>query len=282
MSLTHTHTSKWPDRLRDHILHEVIDHAPTGTFKDVRFYPVMNFGHFWAPFTFDLPQCQEQWRWGRRRRARRNCQKRKETIHRGKPRQTERKQQHGERDKQHSVFLVNMLPAKGRRFHKNTACARQGVGSKVLHWPILLRPVLFRARSIWAWCHVGQIFVFFRFWPFSGVLLLLWCCCSVVVVLLLFIVVLFVAVLQCCSVAVLQCCSVAVCVVCCVLCVVCCVLCVVCCVLCVVCCVLCVVCCVLLPKHSTFKPLNLRLSTSTDLHVEHRRHSAAMLHMKAR
>ena len=43
------------------------------------FYSTMNVGHFWAlPLALDLPQCQEQWRWERRRRARRNCQKRKE------------------------------------------------------------------------------------------------------------------------------------------------------------------------------------------------------------
>ena len=30
-----------------------------GIFKDVRFYPVLNFGHFGAPLAIDLPQCQE-------------------------------------------------------------------------------------------------------------------------------------------------------------------------------------------------------------------------------
>ena len=42
------------------------------------FYTIMNFGHFWPSLALDFPQCQEPWRWRRRRRARRNCQKRKE------------------------------------------------------------------------------------------------------------------------------------------------------------------------------------------------------------
>ena len=82
----------------------------------------------------------------------------------------------------------------------------------------LLGPALLGPGSTWARFYLGQVlqrpnFCFFRFRPFSGVVLLLCCCCVVVVV-------------------------VGLCVV----------LCVVCCVLCVVCCVLCVVCCVLLPK----------------------------------
>ena len=66
-----------------------------GIFKDVQFYPILNFGHFWAPLfsrcfypimnfvhfgaslALDLPQCQEPWRWERRRRARKNCQERR-------------------------------------------------------------------------------------------------------------------------------------------------------------------------------------------------------------
>ena len=32
-----------------------------GIFKDVRFYPILNFGHFWASLAFDLPQCQQRW-----------------------------------------------------------------------------------------------------------------------------------------------------------------------------------------------------------------------------
>ena len=37
----------------------------------------MNFGHFWAPLPLELPQCQEPWRWERRKRIKRNCQKRR-------------------------------------------------------------------------------------------------------------------------------------------------------------------------------------------------------------
>ena len=54
----------------------------------------MIFGHFGPILAFDLPQCQEPWRWGRKEELPRNEQKKtKKTTHRGKPRQTEIKQQ---------------------------------------------------------------------------------------------------------------------------------------------------------------------------------------------
>ena len=86
--------------------------TPPGIIQDVRFHPKLNFGHFWALLTLDLLQCQEPWRWGRRRRARRNCQERRTKENKEnnsiKPRQAERKQQRktlGEGQTIWSVFL---------------------------------------------------------------------------------------------------------------------------------------------------------------------------------
>ena len=73
---THTNT-RW-------IGQNWIGHQNWNIFKDVRFYPTLNFGNFWAPLfsrcvhpimnfghlwallAFDLPQCQKPWRWGTR------------------------------------------------------------------------------------------------------------------------------------------------------------------------------------------------------------------------
>ena len=91
-------------------------------FLDV-FYPIMNFGHFGASLAFDLPECQEPWRQGE---LTGNGTKNKRKQHRGKPRQTEIKQQRktlGAGQKQYSpcFFGENVV------FHKNTAYARLGV-----------------------------------------------------------------------------------------------------------------------------------------------------------
>ena len=40
-----------------------------GIFNDLRFCPILNFDHFWPPtIAFEIPQCQEPWKWGRRKR----------------------------------------------------------------------------------------------------------------------------------------------------------------------------------------------------------------------
>ena len=120
-----------------------------GKFKDVRFQPIVNFGHFWAPLfslcfqpimnfghfgaslAFDLPQCQEPWKWGRRVRVRKNCQgaknkrkQRKQHMEENQDKQKQNnKERHWVRDKQKSpCFFFGQ-----RRFHKNTAHARLGV-----------------------------------------------------------------------------------------------------------------------------------------------------------
>ena len=73
-----------------------------GMLKKVRFHPMLNVGHFWAPLALDLPQCQEPWRWEEPGRIARNEE------HGGTPRQTEmkHKERHWERDKQYCPWFV--------------------------------------------------------------------------------------------------------------------------------------------------------------------------------
>ena len=84
-----------------------------GIFKDVRFYPILNFGHFWAPLAFELPRCQERW----------------SIDFLGVEGRRDHRKEGQEGTKHYSpCFLVKTSPAEGRRrFHKNTAYARLGV-----------------------------------------------------------------------------------------------------------------------------------------------------------
>ena len=85
---------RWIRRLADCITGSI--------FRDVRLYPILNLGHLWAPsfsrcfhtmmnygpffgplLIFDLPQCQESWRWERRGTARGNCGEERRAKHFG-------------------------------------------------------------------------------------------------------------------------------------------------------------------------------------------------------
>ena len=83
----------------------------------------MNFGHFGALLALDVPQCQELWRWGRRRRES------QEELPGTKNKRKQRKQHAEEnQDKQKTTKKDTGAGTNNIvRVHKNTAYARLGV-----------------------------------------------------------------------------------------------------------------------------------------------------------